>query len=539
MRSSAPRGRWRRAFSSTWRRPILTLALLVLLLLPPYAVLAAGGAASNNPGSRANADLLAQAQANPDQTFRVIVQGIGSHGHDAAARAVAAKGKAALKDVGDLGVVTQVKGRDVADLATGQGVKYVAIDAPLQVTATCYPGGPINPCNLQTVYPAAIRATNEWQGMGYTGKGVGVAVVDTGISPKADFNSGAGTSRIVANQDFSSTSGTVNDVYGHGTHVAGIIAGNSWNGSSDQGQFIGVAPNANLINVKVTDDNGMAYTSDLVNAIDWVIANRVTYNIRVMNLSLVQSTPESYSSSILDAEVERAWFNGIFVSVAAGNTGANTALYPPMNDPFVFTTGAADTVGTASQSDDTTIGWSTYGTTQDGFSKPDALAPGRQIYSVNASATSVLALDFPTRLTADQAYLWLSGTSMAAPVVSGAAALIFQAHPEYTNDQVKWLLMNQADLLGTRTWYGFNAFAGQGAGEIDVYSALSYGKTPQYANQGVTISGQLTGPNGATTYSNGMTSSWSTSSWSTSSWSTSSWSTSSWSTSSWSTSSGQ
>ena len=123
------------------------------------------------------------------------------------------------------------------------------------------------------------------------------------------------------------------DGHGHGTVVAGIIAGNSWNRTESalKGKYIGIAPEANLINVKVSDDDGMSYVSDVVTAIDWVIANRTTYNIRVMNLSLLSSVAESYKTSTLDAAVERAWFNGILVVVAAGNGGPERcSIHRPM-----------------------------------------------------------------------------------------------------------------------------------------------------------------------------------------------------------------
>ncbi|MGH2368961.1 MAG: S8 family serine peptidase, partial [Chloroflexota bacterium] len=343
-----------------------------------------------------------------------------------------------------------------------------------------------------------------------------------------DFKDSNGSSRVAGNVVFnSSTLKNGGDEHGHGTHVAGIVGGNSWwSGSSSlQGKYVGIAPQANLINVKVSDDEGMSYISDVVNAIDWVVTNRQAYNIRVMNLSLISSVAESYRTSVLAGAVERAWFNGIFVVVSAGNNGANTMLYPPANDPFVVTVGAADPMGTTARADDGMAPWSSYGVSQDGVAKPDVVAPGRYVVSRLASSYSTLGRTFPDRIV-DGTYLRLSGTSMAAPVVAGIAALAFQAHPEWTNDQVKWLLTQTAAKLGN------GAVPGQGAGLVDARAVVTYAGTPQAANQGLTICELLIGPDGAVNYA---TSSWSTSSWSTSSWSTSSWSTSSWSTSSWST----
>jgi serine protease AprX len=152
--------------------------------------------------------------------------------------------------------------------------------------------------------------------------------------------------------------------------------------------------------------------------------------------------------------------------------------------------------------------------------RPDVVAPGRWIAGPLAAASSGLAAQYPERVI-DTDYLWMSGTSMAAPVVAGVAALVFQAHPEYTNDAVKWLLMNTATGLSA---------AGSGAGEVDADAALGHSGALGVANNGIPISQLLTGPDGATTYT---TSSWTTSSWTTSSWTTSSWTTSSWTTSSW------
>ena len=204
-----------------------------------------------------------------------------------------------------------------------------------------------------------------------------------------------------------------------------------------------------------------------------------------MNLSLVSSVAESYKTSILDAAVEKAWFSGILVTVAAGNFGPDSVKYPPANDPFVITVGASDPLGTTLRSDDGMAPWSSYGITQDGISKPEVVAPGRFMVSVLSSSTCTLAMQFPTWVT-DTDYLRMSGTSMASPVVAGSAALAFQAHPEWSNDQVKWLLLNTSTILGDAT-----PLPGQGAGEIDAAALAHYSSTPGLANQGLTVSDQL------------------------------------------------
>ncbi len=517
--------------TATWR-------LLARSFLPLLLVLALLAGALVQPVHAASTDvkvlpqLQHEAEANPDKEFRIIVSRV--KGNSTAEEKVGELGGAKLKDLTDNAFVATVKGNQLAALGKADNVKYVTLDAPMRGT------GMVEASKLATLYPQVARAAGLWSATTpLTGNGIGVAVLDTGIQAGLnDWKDASGASRIATHVLFNSNTKSMNDAHGHGTHVAGIIAGNSWQvtDTAIKGKYVGIAPEAKLINVKVSDDAGMSYISDVVTAIDWVITNRKTYNIRVMNLSLVSGTAESYVTSILDAAVERAWFNGIFVVVAAGNTGKDTVMYPPANDPFVMTVGAADPMGTVAQGDDTIAPWSSYGTTQDGFSKPEAVAPGRYMVSTLASGGSTLAKQFPDRIV-DTTYLRLSGTSMAAPVVAGVAALAFQAHPEWTNDQVKWLLMNTATKLGTTTTTTdattgtttttFTAHPGQGAGEIDATKVATYSTTPGYANQGLIISPLLTITDGTITYTADTTASWSTASWSTASWSTASWSTSS------------
>lgn len=445
--------------------------------------------------------------------------------------------------------VAELPASAIAELGTNEGVKFVAPDAEM------IHAGIVDNSALVTLNPTTVNASDLWTTR--TGAGVGVAVIDSGITSPNDFNKPqvldqAGKlqtpSRVVMHVQPITGSSVVTfdpskyplgtpvpsnyaDTYGHGTHVAGIIGGNSWFSPNvlQRGKYIGIAPEANLINIKVADSIGRSYLSDVVTALDWVIANRQTYNIRVVNMSLVSSVAESYKTSVLDAAVERAWFNGIMVVVAAGNAGPNTLKYPPANDPFVLTVGASDQMGTTARTDDGMAPWSSYGISQDGIMKPDVVAPGRYITAPLAPAQGAMisgfAKLFPDRVW-DINYIRMSGTSMSAPVVSGIAALMFQAHPEWTNDQAKWLLMQTSTKVGPAT----APLVGQGVGQVSAQASVQYTGTPLRANQGLAINQQLLGPNGATTYSNTTAaSSWSVSSWSTSSWSTSSWTTSSWS----------
>ncbi len=505
--------------------PSRAMALLLLLVALMAGVTAPPVTAATSE-TRVLPQLREAAAANPHETFRVIVTRVNRSPD--ADNAVPSLGGSKIKDVAAEAFVATLPGSSIAQLGQNPAVKYVAPDAVMLKTAA------VDGSQLGTFYPRTVNAAQLWSASTpLTGAGIGVAVLDTGMAfGLKDWNNANGKTRIVASVKFSANTNSVFDDHGHGSHVAGIIGGNSWfvNDSALRGKYIGIAPEANLINVKVADDNGMSYLSDVVNAIEWVIANRQTYNIRVMNLSLVSSVAESARSSTLAAAVERAWFNGIFVVVASGNAGPNTMQYPPANDPFVVTVGASDPLGTASPADDTLAPWSSYGTTQDGHSKPDVVAPGRYITSTLASSGCTIARNFTNRIV-DGSYIWMSGTSMSTPVVAGLAALAFQAHPEWTNDQVKWLIQNTALRLG-----GDSPVAGQGAGQVDAAAVTRYSGTPGFANQGLTINEQLIGPNGATTYTNNSSASWSTASWSTASWSTATWSTANFSTASWATS---
>jgi serine protease AprX len=294
---------------------------------------------------------------------------------------------------------------------------------------------------------------------------------------------------------------TVFDTYGHGTDVAGIIAGNGnarKRSDSLYGQYVGVAPDANLIAVKASDERGNASVLDVISGIEFAIVHQHDYNIRVLNLSLDSATPQSYKTDPLDAAVEAAWKHGIVVVAAAGNRGQsdNAVQFAPANDPYAITVGAVNENGTASPGDDFIAPWSSRGTTQDGFQKPDVYAPGAHIVSVLAP-NSYFGQQCPTCVIAGQ-YIRTSGTSMAAPMISGLVADLLQARPGLTPDQVKGALI--ASRVSQNP--GF-----QEPGAIKV--ALDYNPAP--ANQGLTPS-QLLGGDGNVNPSMG---SWSFSSWST------------------------
>ncbi len=238
---------------------------------------------------------------------------------------------------------------------------------------------------------------------------------------------------------------SANDQYGHGTHVAGII-GADGNGSV----YIGMAPGVNLINLKVLDQNGAGTDSQVIAAINQAIQLKSQYNIRIINLSLGRPVFESAANDPLCQAVEAAWKAGIVVVVAAGNDGRNNSfgsygygtITAPGNDPYVITVGAMNSMGTTTRSDDVMTSYSSKGPTViDHIVKPDIVAPGNLIASVLAPGSTLVQL-YPQNQVGS--HFVLSGTSMATPVVSGAAALLLQQTPSLTPDQVKARLMRNA-----------------------------------------------------------------------------------------------
>jgi serine protease AprX len=392
-------------------------------------------------------------------------------------------------------------------------VARLIYDAPVSLSDT-----PFNATALATVYPAVVDALPVWSNLAspLTGQGIGIAVIDSGIATHPDLGS-----RVVVSQNFNVSVTDGNDAYGHGTAVAGIIAGD---GTASGGTYVGIAPQANLINLRVNDGTGAAPTSAIMNAILWAVVNKKTYNIRVMNLSLRASVQESYRTSPLDAAVEYAWLKGIVVVVAAGNSGPNSSLYAPANDPYVITVGATDDQGTVSTADDALAGFSSYGVTQDGFTKPDLVTPGRHIITTLAPNSS-FALNFPDFMVGTQ-YIQLSGTSVATPIVSGVIALYAESNPTVRPGQLKGVLLATANRL---------PFAGSGAGYPDAARAIAYIGLVGNVDHGLDPNNYLKvlymAANSLTTM---PIVSWDSVSWDSVSWSSVSWDSVSWDAVSWS-----
>ncbi len=348
----------------------------------------------------------------------------------------------------------------IAALSRHPDVAYVYYDAPVTVAAET---------EFTHVYDDAVRAPTAWN-LGYTGKGVAVAVLDSGVRQAPDLSQP--TNRIVARVDMVADGATMLDPGGHGTHVAGIIAGN---GAASAGAVRGIAPEANIVDVRVVDAQGRSRLSTVIRGVQWVVQNRHAYNVRVLNLSLSAPVGPGYTyrRDPLVAALEIAWLSGITVVVPAGNGGPSAGtIASPGTSPMLITVGATDDGGTAATSDDVVASFSGRGPTPDRIAKPDLVAPGRRIVSLR-SPGSYLDTLLPERVVSvdgQSEYFRLTGTSMATPVVAGVAALLLQKDPSLTPDQVKHILTSSAARL---PGYPANSKNLAGAGLVDAAAALA------------------------------------------------------------------
>jgi serine protease AprX len=401
------------------------------------------------------------------------------------------------------------------ELAQEPGIHAVTLNGKVSPSAVT-----IDPAALLTSYNDSVQSPGAWR-KPYTGKGVGVAVIDTGIAGDlADFRTSQSNaaSRVIVSAVTNPYARYATDTYGHGTHVAGIIAGNGANRPASDplyGDYAGVAPEANLVSVKTSDEKGEATILDVIYGLQFVVDYRSTYNIRVANLSLESSVAQSYKIDPLDAAVESAWLKGVVVVAAAGNRGSalDAVNYAPGNDPYAISVGAVDDQGTKNTSDDALASWSSRGVTQDGFLKPEIVAPGARIVSNLAPRSDFASMC--NSCIVDGEYIRAGGTSMAAPMVAGAAAVMLEAYPAMTPNQVKGAIVATArnTLNGGR--------------EVSTFSLVQTNVPIASVNQGLTPNSLVNPTTGEIDYTRSR---WSRSSWSQamgtlrSSWSRSSWS---------------
>lgn len=310
---------------------------------------------------------------------------------------------------------------------------------------------------LDTAAPT-IGSPQEWSS-GLTGKDVTIAIIDTGIYPHPDLITP--TNRIVAFYDVIQGKTDPYDDNGHGTHVAGCAAGA---GTSSGGKYRGPAYEALLVGVKVLNASGQGSVSDIIDGVQWCVQNKEKYGIRLLSLSLGGPASESYRNDPLCQALEKAWKAGLTVLVAAGNEGPGTGtIGTPAIDPVLITVGAADDKQTTDQGDDAIASFSSRGPTIDGLVKPDIVTPGVNIISLR-SPGSTLDKAYPQRRV-DEQYFSLSGTSMATPICAGAAALLYEAKPTATPDEIKTALLAGAKDL-------FHAPNSAGKGYVDLPAAV-------------------------------------------------------------------
>ncbi len=513
-------------------KPVVPPAPVLPVTTSPGSDQAPQGDKSNTPDGKSwvAGDLLNKAKTDPNQKVRVIVQSSG--GSSKADGAVKWLAKLAEKsnDQGDFqgndqkslnlvgGVSLTLPAKWVAKLQQVPGL-IVTPDAMVKVS------GIVNLKSNQ-LWPYESGNSKLWLGdqAFYSSSTPAIAIIDSGVQQRSDFGT-----RIIASVNLSTIDDntSLDDERGHGTFVAGIAAGAA-------PDLTGAAPTAPIVSIKVMDKNGMARTSDVINACQWILDNKAKYNIRVANFSLHSSYATNFYRDPLDRAVEKLWFSDVVVVAAAGNygsaTGPSGVRYSPGNDPFVITVGALDLGGTSSLRDDTVAPWSAYGYTYDGFYKPEVAAPGRYMVGPTPAGSAVTVAKPLNMVGLDR--VQLSGTSFAAPVVSGTVAQMLARHPNWTPDQVKGALMQTARKVPINP-------KAAGVGEITVTraAAASGSQNPNKGLDRYLVADAATGISSfdAMSWASAAKASmsWNSMSWADQSWSDMSWADQSWASMSW------
>ena len=353
---------------------VATLAVVVLF---------ATAAEAGSHRAKLSKDLEARIGAGDGEMSSVIVSG-----SDAEVQALALRYGARVKKPLRGGAVLEVTGGQLVALSADPDVAHLSADARVQ--------------RMMAVTTESTGATQVWSGIaglrGFTGRGIGVAVIDSGVAQHSALRG-----HVVAAFDFTGNPDTARDRFGHGTHVAGIIAGSS------DGGYSGVAPGAHIVSLRVLGADGSGDTSDVINALDWTVAHKAQFGLRIVNLSLGHPVFESYRDDPLCQAVQRAVDAGLVVVAAAGNLGKTDdgraivgGVISPGNSPAALTVGALNTRGTPQRSDDVMATYSSRGPTAfDGVLKPDVVAPGNKIVAP-AAPGSYLAKTYPERIVSGQ-----------------------------------------------------------------------------------------------------------------------------------------
>ena len=452
--------------SGHWLRRSLAAGAILLVLL-----LSAPAALSGQGGSKLSREVQDKIRAaGADDLLRVIIQTTGEPTSAHFARLHGRGGAVKVRHEAIRGYSASVPASQLEALADDPEVAHISYDSPVKA-------------HLDIAYKAVKADLAFINSGGLNGKGVGVAVIDTGVASHPDLQRAKGNAQVVEVEVVGHENGLA-DYFGHGTHVAGIING-SGAASSDKFSFRtfqGLAPGAQIISIRALYPDGTGYSSDILSAIDWAIQYRTAYNIRVLNLSLGHPVFESYRTDPMCQAVRKAYDSGILVVVAAGNDGRIGSgfgtITSPGNEPTALTVGAMDDGNTVTTTDDVLASYSSKGPSLvDYVVKPDLVAPGTAIVSLRAAgswldtnyhALTLSTSDYkndPRNATRDGDYYELSGTSMATPMASAAAALMFEKEPSLNPATVKARLMKSAvkdDRLVFET----------GAGYLDVDAAL-------------------------------------------------------------------
>jgi serine protease AprX len=540
-------------------RGLVLASITAFSLMLPLAAMAGDGK-SDKGGKKEEKSYVApglmdKAMSNPNQNLHVIIQspnglGLIEQVFNTARRGDDDNGKTRRRSKAVNALAIDVKARYLPLLSAlgdkfgfvvtpDSRIKMLAAPSSSQLWTEATKVSDLwsrDPVVCATVLGVKVDATCKASAGYVAPQAPAIAVIDSGVATRSDFGN-----RLVASVRLNDApTNSEGDGRGHGSIVAALAAGNG-------AGYAGSSPTSKIVSLDILDDQGMGRASDVLAAVDWILANKDTYNIKVANFSLGVAGQGSFRLDPVNKAVEKLWFSGVTVVASSGNYGisdteASGVRYAPANDPFVITVGASDTNGTADTGDDTLAPWSAWGYTSDGFLKPDVVAPGR--YMVGPAVGTLAAL-FPDRLVANllggPAYMRMSGTSFSAAVVSGAAAQILARHPEWSPDQVKGALMVKAKKLD------IGRAAGRGA--INAAASANVSKAPNphlVLNRFVVTDGtggapafdasswaELAKGNSSWNESTWAESSWAESSWAESSWAESSWNESTWSESTW------